>query len=266
VNVRSLAYRTDLIFPRFDGVVLDKGDYLVVKTPENPSFMWGNFLLFPHAPTQGDLERWRDLFRQEFGMGPRHMAFGIDETGDRPAGLEPFAQAGFSLDESVVLATDAAREPPKLNGEATVRPLRSPSEWDAALENQLRYRPPSFEEASYCTFKTKQMQRYRRMAEAGLGHWFGAFVDGVLAADLGVFVENGLARYQSVGTRPEYRRRGLAGTLVYRAAEYMRAHFGAHTLVIVADKGSVAADIYRSVGFDDVEKQYGLIWWDKSKH
>jgi predicted GNAT family acetyltransferase len=130
----------------------------------------------------------------------------------------------------------------------------------------LRYRPSGFEEASYRTFKTKQMQRYRRMAEAGLGHWFGAFVNGVLAADLGVFAENGLARYQSVGTRPEYRRRGLCGTLVHAADEHMRAHFSAHTLVIVADKGSVAADIYRSVGFGNVEKQYGLIWWDKTKH
>ncbi len=266
MNVRSLAYRTDLIFPCFDGVVLEKGGYLVVKTPGNPSFMWGNFLLFPQGPKAGDLERWRDLFRREFGTEAHHMAFGIDETGDKPTGLEPFLQVGFSLDESVVLATDAAREPPKRHREATVRPLRSPSEWDAALENQLRYRPSGFEEASYRTFKSKQMQRYRRMAEAGLGHWFGAFVNGVLAADLGVFVEGGLARYQSVGTRPEYRRQGLCGTLVHAAAEHMRAHFSAHTLVIVADKGSVAADIYRSANFGEVETQYGLMRWDKTKH
>jgi hypothetical protein len=46
MNVKSLGYRTDLIFPTFDGEIIDRGDYLVIRTPKNPTFYWGNFLLF----------------------------------------------------------------------------------------------------------------------------------------------------------------------------------------------------------------------------
>lgn len=45
MNLRSLGYHTDLMFPRFDGLVVDCGDYLAVRTPSNPRFYWGNFLL-----------------------------------------------------------------------------------------------------------------------------------------------------------------------------------------------------------------------------
>jgi len=37
MKVHSLGYQTDLIFPAFDGEVIDRGDYLVIKTPSNPT-------------------------------------------------------------------------------------------------------------------------------------------------------------------------------------------------------------------------------------
>lgn len=52
MNIRSLGYRTDLLFPRFDGEVIDRGDYTVIRTPSNPTFYWGNFLLFDQPPPQ----------------------------------------------------------------------------------------------------------------------------------------------------------------------------------------------------------------------
>ena len=49
----SAGWRTDLIFARFDGELIERPDCLVVRTPANPSFWWGNFLLFDHAPKAG---------------------------------------------------------------------------------------------------------------------------------------------------------------------------------------------------------------------
>jgi hypothetical protein len=46
MDIRSLGYRTDLFFPRFDGIIIDRGSYLVIRTPGNPHFYWGQFLLF----------------------------------------------------------------------------------------------------------------------------------------------------------------------------------------------------------------------------
>jgi hypothetical protein len=38
MKVQSLGYRTDLIFPTFEGQITDRGDYLVIRTPSNPTF------------------------------------------------------------------------------------------------------------------------------------------------------------------------------------------------------------------------------------
>ena len=67
MEVQSLGYRTDLIFPKFDGQILDRGKYLVILTPTNPTYYWGNFLLFANPPDKGDLENWKAIFSKEIG-------------------------------------------------------------------------------------------------------------------------------------------------------------------------------------------------------
>jgi GNAT superfamily N-acetyltransferase len=126
------------------------------------------------------------------------------------------------------------------------------------VENQVRCREPAHEESSYRRFKERQMESYRSMTVAGMGEWFGAFSGEDLVADLGLFHDGDLARYQSVETHPAYRRQGIAGNLVYRAGMYVFDRFAVGTLVIVADKDSAASRLYRSVGFEPQEQQLGL--------
>jgi predicted GNAT family acetyltransferase len=64
-----------------------------------------------------------------------------------------------------------------------------------------------------------------------------------------------LARFQSVETHPEFRGRGLAGTLVHHVSCYGFGELGAKTLVMVADPHYLAVRVYRSVGFLDRESQ-----------
>jgi predicted GNAT family acetyltransferase len=91
------------------------------------------------------------------------------------------------------------------------------------------------------------MARYRRMSEAGLGHWFGAFLGRTLLADAGLFHFGELARFQSVGTHPDFRRQGIAAALIYQMAQAGLER--SPTLVIVADPTMGADRVYRSVGF-----------------
>ena len=99
----------------------------------------------------------------------------------------------------------------------------------------------------------------RRLTQAGTGAWFGAFDGGRLVAQLGLFdVGDGYARYQHVETDPAARRRGLAGTLVWRAGRYGREALGASALVIVADPMDTAIRVYRSCGFTGLESQLTL--------
>lgn len=38
MEIRSLTSCTDLIYPRFEALVEDRGDYLVIRTHDNPGF------------------------------------------------------------------------------------------------------------------------------------------------------------------------------------------------------------------------------------
>ncbi len=263
MELHSLAYRTDLIFSAFDGIVIDRGDYLVVRTPSNPTFYWGNFLLFRDPPRRGDAERWPRLFRQEIGSPPavRHQTFGWDSPGADLGEAASLVAQGFRLLKESVLTASSLHPPPHLAAPIEVRRLHTDGEWREALENQIRCRDPEHDEPGFRLFKEAQMDRYRRMAEAGLGAWFGAFVEGRLVADLGLYVHGDLGRYQAVGTHPDHRRRGYAGSLVYEAGRWGLRHLGLRSLVIVADVGSPAERLYRSVGFAFAENQVGLERW-----
>lgn len=265
MNIQSFGYRTDLIFPHFDGEVIDRGDYTVIRTPFNPTFYWGNFLLFVQPPAAGDLHRWRRLFAEEIGTPPatKHLAFGWDTTAGETGVIQPFLDAGFRSNSSVVLTTQEVSKPPKFNEQIEVRRLTQDWEWEGALEVQVACREPEHAADGYRTFKQRQMARWRTMAEAGLGEWFGAFLEGRIVGDLGVFVQGGVGRFQSVGTHPDFRRRGICGTLVYEAAQYAFEHLRAETLVMVADEEYHAAKIYESVGFKPTEHQIGIDWWER---
>jgi len=80
MQVSSLGFRTDLMIRRMAGsVVEDRGDWLVVRTLANPTFWWGNFLLFPTPPATGDIRRWITVFRTEFPDAV-HRAFGSERV------------------------------------------------------------------------------------------------------------------------------------------------------------------------------------------
>jgi hypothetical protein len=58
MDVHSLGFRTDLALLTASGsVVEDRGTHLVVRSPDNPSYFWGNFLLLAAAPVPGGERR-----------------------------------------------------------------------------------------------------------------------------------------------------------------------------------------------------------------
>jgi ribosomal protein S18 acetylase RimI-like enzyme len=260
MNVRSLGYRTDLIFQRFGGEIVDRGSYLVLLTPSNPAYRWGNMLLFADPPEEDDLVRWRQLFAREVGTPPEvnHMVFAWDTVDGEAGYIQPFLDAGFEIERNVVLSTDAVHLPPKVKDDIDISPLETKGEWQAALELELLCRDEGEDQAGYRTFIERKMAQYREMIAAGMGRWFGAFLDGKLVADMGLFVEDGIGRFQSVKTHPAYRRRGICGTMVHAVARRGLEKMGAETLVMIADSEYHAAKIYESVGFEPTERIVGI--------
>lgn len=264
MDIRSLSRRTDLIFSRYSGEVLDRGDYTVIRTPTNPSYHWGNFIVFAAPPKLGDHKIWTDIFAREFGSiyeTIRHMVFTWDTVPPQLGDCSEFIAHGFEQDEGVVLSTSVVNSPPRYNSDIEVKKLKTDQQWQDAFANQIACADSTYPERSYRLFKERQMAEYRSMTADGLGHWLGAYLNGELVADLGVFYEGELARYQSVGTHPRFRRQGICQTLVYEAAKIALAEFGVTTLVMEADAHYHAARIYESVGFKPTERNYALGWW-----
>lgn len=260
-RLRSLGYRTDLIFPAFEGIIEEREDYIVIRTPKNPGYYWGNYLLFRDAPAEGDLKRWMALFEEEIAahQPADHVVFGWDSS-DAGA-IEQFHEAGFKANNTVVMEAADLDSPEESPSPFEIRPLQIDAEWDSAIENQVICRDRVHEETGYRRYRMRDMERYRQMAEAGLGAWFGAFDGDRVVGDLGLFGVDRLARYQSVETHPDYRRRGIARSLLRAAAAWSRLHLATERLVIAAEPGSAAEKIYRGLGFSGGEMQWGVEKW-----
>ena len=250
-QLASLGFRTDVALRVAEGSeVTDRGGYLVIRSPDNPGFWWGNFLLLRAWPKEGD--GWLDRFAAEFPQAG-HVAIGVDAT--EAGGQLPAEFAALEPETSTVLSCAEIQPPRHLNTEAEIRPLASDQDWRQSVELNRR----CYGEQNPGDFQPRRAAVRRRLARAGRAAWFGAFDGGLLVAQLGICDSGGgLARYQDVETDPAARRRGLAGTLVWHAGRFARTAFGARTFVIVADPAEGAIRIYRDCGFADAQTQFSF--------
>jgi len=254
VEVRSLGFRTDLAILELEGSqVTDRGDYLVIRTPGNPDYRWGNFLLLPDLKA-GSGSGWKARFAAEF-PDAQYMALGVDETA--ACAVNPAELAGMTMERNAVRTATSVRPPPHPNTEAIFRTLEGDADWRQSFG--LTGAVYAGEPGGDAGFVTARLAAKRALTEAGHGAWFGAFLDGTLVCQLGlVSGKAGLARYQSVETHPDARRRGLAGTLVWHASTTALGN-DTRTMVMVADPGYDAIRVYRSVGFTVTESQFSFI-------
>ncbi len=264
MKLRSLGIASDLAL--IDGDILDRGDYLVVRSPRQPEFYWGNLLVFPSPPEPGDLERWQQLFTTEFACSPlvKHQTFSWD-TGDTSVEVARFVKAGFEHDRTVVLLAKSVQPPPHPNAELKVRQVHSDEDWHEVAELHIASRDPAHTEEAYRSFQVERIRGWRARMDAGQGTWYGAFLQGRMVGTLGLFrTDNMAARFQVVATHPETRRQGVCGTLVYQVAKAALARPDVESLVMLADSEYHAARIYESVGFEAAETFQGLCRWPKS--
>ncbi len=255
MNVRSLGFRTDLaLLERAGSTIEDCGDHLIVRSPSNPTFYWGNFLLLDHIPAADHVDRWLDRFEATLPTA-RHRSFGFDDPHGSVADLAAFADRGLVVDASAVMTATSVHPPAHPNGDATYRALESDDDWTASVELTLACND-EYEPFGHRMFVERRAVSNRALAEAGHGAWFGAFLEGALVSQMGLVTAGpALARFQLVETHPAMRGRGLAGTLVHQVSRYGFDVLGAETLVMVADPEYLAIRIYRSVGFRDAESQ-----------
>jgi hypothetical protein len=274
----ELGFRSELIFHRADGTVDDlrvTHGCRVIRTPSNPTFFWGNYLLFERAPRSGDRSRWEETFTQLIARGQpesTHRAFGWIE--DAAGQVEDFLAAGYRRNDAVVMQSARIPSVPEPAIEAELRPFSldtdaAEAEWAALVELHIATRAPEFDVAGYRPYARRSVERWRALAQAGQGGWFGAFVadDGGpphLAAALGLYAEREpeagerIARFQAVMTDERYRRRGLCRALIATAMRHVGAALPVDRFIIVAAAGEMPEQLYAGVGFTVAGMQRGV--------
>jgi ribosomal protein S18 acetylase RimI-like enzyme len=254
MRLDSPGLTTDLDLLRLQGsTVTDHGDHLVVRTPANPTFWWGNFVLVPTAARAGEVDRWIARFEEELPDAQhRAVAFALD-GGDTDA----WAARGWEVEGDVDLATTAVPVAGDAPDGIRLRALASDDDWEQSA--QVGAHGTSAEQLDHrLVFERRRVDAQRRLVDSGRAQWFGAFDGDRLVARLGIVRLGPLARYQEVVTLESHRRRGLAGALVRAAGEWAFEDPAVSQLVIVAEDGGPAIGLYRRAGFTEVARHVGV--------
>src|SRR5687767_6296685 len=149
MHVNSLGFRTDLALLTASGsLVEDRGTHLVVRSPDNPSYFWGNFLLLAQLPVPGGEREVVAAFHTEFPLA-EHVSIGIDTADMSDEARSAFEAAGLTIDVATVL-TSSSLQPPR-EVQAEVRALDSDEDWEARARLSQQLYPQTSEEA-FMTF------------------------------------------------------------------------------------------------------------------
>ena len=221
----------------------------MVRTPANPTYYWGNFLLLAVPPDDVTrVEHWKRVHHAEFPEAA-HVTLGIDRPGSVADDTAVLVGAGMQVEEVVAMTATSVHAPDRPARDAEVRVLAGDADW----EQQLDLMVAGEDDADVTRdFAARKVAADRELTESGAGAWWGGFVDGRLVASLGIFAASeGLARFQAVKTHTEFRNQGLAGALVVAASRYAAAELGARQLVMAADPSYSAIRVYRAVGFTE---------------
>lgn len=259
MQVCTLGWKTDVYYVAKNGVIEERDRYIVGRMPSNPTFYWGNFLLYPQPPSRQTTQTWLADFQREF-PGARHRCFGWDsqERGD-PSG---FVEHGFLLSDLCVLSASRLKAPRKNPNDVTIRRFESDRDWDDALQSTLRNASAEERgnEPAFRLFKMRRYQQYRAMQANGDGAWYGAYADEGLVGSLGLFGENGMGRFQQVEVDERYRRRGICSKMLFEASEDFRKGRKVGRLVILAlnDNPNDAVGLYGGAGFTPAEQMWGV--------
>lgn len=227
--------------------------YWVVRTPSESSYYYGNLLLLPKAPQAETIPLWQARFAEEFTGHGHHTTFWWDTGELSSAARHEFIDRGFTVETTEVLRRD-----PRLTwgvpslGLGPDIELREIAASETPLLADLANRLSDRHDDMYLTFLQRRARWQGQLIQRGLAHFFACKASNRVVASLGIFVHDGLARYQDVQTDAAYRRRGLATALVGVAGQHPVVA-ATTMLTIHTEPNSDAARLYRKLGFALVE-------------
>ncbi|BBH51794.1 GNAT family N-acetyltransferase [Fluviispira sanaruensis] len=100
----------------------------------------------------------------------------------------------------------------------------------------------------------KRVREFKSYTENNYGFWYAAYLNGEIISDIGLYWNEEFARLHNLKTLKEYRKMGVAQTLIKFAIDDSNQEF----FTLDADENGLAINMYKSIGFIVKEKKYGL--------
>lgn len=255
--LRSLTMRSELL--TLSGVShLEPGEgYVVQRTPSEPDFWFGNQLILPDA--QRTPSETFALFETHF-PDASHRAVVWDNPDMKRDDISDFEALGAKIEAVDALSLQGPlRQVPTPAG-ISLRALEQEADWAQALELAVEIGiEEGYDLPTHEPYLAGRIANRRASIARGLGQWFGAFDGDVLVAQMGMFHDVQVARYQAVETRMSHRKRGICSALLRHAALWAVDRAPDVQVVIVAEEGSAAGRLYRSMGFAHAETIFGVM-------
>jgi GNAT superfamily N-acetyltransferase len=250
MRTQSLGWATDLAVLELAGsAVEERADHLVIRSPANPDFHWGNCIFVTDPDAVDDADRWVDVFRRSFSDAD-WTAIGLARM---PTHWRSWERHGLALELDDVLATT---RPPRQTTPPVGYAVRglAGQDWEQLVEREMAVNEETaqYDPVAHERFAKARVESQRALVDRGAAQFVGAFLDGRLVAELGIVDCGGTARYQTVGTAPEHRGRGIASHLIGLAATWAASR-GCAQWVIVTEATNPAGRVYRKAGFELVE-------------
>lgn len=249
-SFRSAALRVDVALSNHDAEVLRRDGYWVVRTAHNPTFWWGNCLIFDDVPRPGDHARWEAIFRREH-PGAEHRVYRCDVDAGGVGDSAPFLADGFEVDEYHVLTARAVAWDGALRDDLEIRPTLGDRDWAERLElNVICDRHDDGHHGDdHVAFVRGRNDTWRWLQQQGAGEVWAAYLEGQRVCELGLFRTGSYLGVQDVKTHPAHRRRGICRRLLLDSCRHALAHHPGSTLMMYAVDDYHATTLYQSIGF-----------------
>ena len=242
----SPGWKTDLSILEMSGSIIeDFGDHLVVRTPRNPNYHWGNCILVTAPESAADADKWIQRYNHVFPQN-QWLSIGLPEM---PTDSDEWIRHGATLTQFDVLSAATLPMQQPLETGYTARMFQE-QDWKTLTERELAealseggYKPEVIE-----SFVLETNSSRKQMVDSGKAAWFGVFFDGEMVSNLGIVVCGETGRYQSVETNSNHRRKGLASHLLGLAASWSQEQ-GCRDWVLVTEETNDAGRVYRLAGF-----------------
>jgi GNAT superfamily N-acetyltransferase len=251
---------TELALAASRGRIVDRGDYLVVSTPTDPGYYYGNLLVLPAPPQVGEVAYWSRRFTEELGENPaiRHVTLWWDGTTGDLGAADELRAAGFITEVSQVMRATPAEQLAPAPTLARIQ-LRALTADEVLATHAIAWSLADRHDDAYRTFLRRRAEWQRGMVVRGAAQFWGAIdpdglhpplvAGGQLVASVGIVAVDRLARYQDVQVIATHRGHGIAAALLAAAARAVAAD----SVVIVAEPNSRASRVYERAGFRTVE-------------